>query len=300
MPIPALIGAIGAMASTAIGAYANHQANKKLADQQYKQNKDMWTLQNQYNSPSSQAARYKAAGLNPALAYGGSPVVAGNADTAPQLDYAGAMSSPKYDMPGAFGSFSQMFTNSKTDAETANIRANTARTLKLTDPELKKLNTDILYTESLTDKTKTEIDRLQKDIELTDLSIDEKRTTNEILEKTKQFRIKEYSLQNDLTDAEIREVRKKTAMYDEQINNFIADTKLKVAQRHVAESQKYNVEAQTEVYKEQVKEIAERLKQFKPLVKKLTSEANLTGKEADWFEAKMFLQVLTSCLSALN
>ena len=40
-----------------------------LAQQAFENNKEMWNLMNEYNSPSSQMARYKAAGLNPMLMY---------------------------------------------------------------------------------------------------------------------------------------------------------------------------------------------------------------------------------------
>lgn len=58
-----------------------------------------WNLQNEYNSPIQQLARYREAGLNPNLIYGGSGAVAGNAESAgsspggmPSVDLAGVRS----------------------------------------------------------------------------------------------------------------------------------------------------------------------------------------------------------------
>lgn len=78
MPIPV---AIGAAAITAGGGLANsigqHQTNKqnqRFANEMYNRQKadnlEFWHLQNAYNSPSAQMARYKEAGLNPNLIYG--------------------------------------------------------------------------------------------------------------------------------------------------------------------------------------------------------------------------------------
>lgn len=54
-----------------------------MAQAQYENdyNEKMWNLQNEYNSPSAQMARYKAAGLNPNLIY--SQGSSGNASSAP-------------------------------------------------------------------------------------------------------------------------------------------------------------------------------------------------------------------------
>ena len=74
---PALgpIGAIG-------GALIQNRSNKKLAQYSFNKNVEMWKMQNKYNSPKEQMARYNQAGLNPNLMYGkGTP---GNAQTMPQ------------------------------------------------------------------------------------------------------------------------------------------------------------------------------------------------------------------------
>jgi len=57
-------------------------ANRQLAQEEFDRNKQMWDLQNEYNSPASQMARYEAAGLNKNMIYGqGTP---GNAVSAPR------------------------------------------------------------------------------------------------------------------------------------------------------------------------------------------------------------------------
>lgn len=54
---------------------------KQLMDYQNDINVQNWNMQNAYNSPAAQVQRYKDAGLNTSLIYGGSGAVSGNAET---------------------------------------------------------------------------------------------------------------------------------------------------------------------------------------------------------------------------
>lgn len=97
--------AIGAGISTIGGWLFNRSANKQnrinaererqfqreMADYSWNKDLEMWNLNNQYNSPSAQIARMKEAGLNPALAYGGSGVSGNLSTTTPKYQ--------KYDTP---------------------------------------------------------------------------------------------------------------------------------------------------------------------------------------------------------
>lgn len=66
--------------------------NKEQSLEAYQRDLEMWNLQNEYNSPSSQMARYQAAGLNPLLVYGqGNP---GNASGAPSYNPSSSASRP--------------------------------------------------------------------------------------------------------------------------------------------------------------------------------------------------------------
>lgn len=89
-PIASAITAGAALGSSII----NHFSQRALSNNAFRQNIQMWHAQNQYNSPSAQVGRLMAAGLNPALAYGGSSQVVGNSETPPQLDYSGVAHQP--------------------------------------------------------------------------------------------------------------------------------------------------------------------------------------------------------------
>lgn len=59
-------------------------ANRAAAELAFERQKEMWHLQNAYNSPEAQMRRFKEAGLNPMLIYGqGNP---GNASSMPQYN----------------------------------------------------------------------------------------------------------------------------------------------------------------------------------------------------------------------
>lgn len=93
----AIIGGLGSIVGSAIGANAQRQANiqnMQLAkyqnnwqtaenDKAWLRNVEMWNMQNQYNSPTAQMSRLRQAGLNPNLVYG-SGVTGNNAGSTPQ------------------------------------------------------------------------------------------------------------------------------------------------------------------------------------------------------------------------
>ncbi|WGL31370.1 DNA pilot protein [Dipodfec virus UOA04_Rod_991] len=61
---------------------ANAQ-NMELAQYQNEWNEKMWHMQNEYNTPKNQMARYMEAGLNPNLIYGSGSASAGNSTSTP-------------------------------------------------------------------------------------------------------------------------------------------------------------------------------------------------------------------------
>lgn len=72
MPLPLVIPLIAAGISAIGGIIGNAQqkrANQKLADQQAANNERYLKMQLDYNSPASQMARFREAGLNPYLMY---------------------------------------------------------------------------------------------------------------------------------------------------------------------------------------------------------------------------------------
>lgn len=60
-----------------------NKANMELAKYNWEQQKQMWHMNNEYNKPSAQMARYLEAGLNPNLIYGSGSASAGNSTSTP-------------------------------------------------------------------------------------------------------------------------------------------------------------------------------------------------------------------------
>ena len=130
MPIPAAIGAalIGAGVSGGATIYQN-VANRRAQDRAFEQNRQFWlerfNKEAQYNSPVQQMARYKAAGLNPALMYGGGAGSSGNVSS----PAAQGKVAEKYDLANLAMMSAQtaeiIQKAQKTAAETAYVKAKT-------------------------------------------------------------------------------------------------------------------------------------------------------------------------------
>lgn len=63
-----------------------NSAQMQLAQYQFDKALEMWNMNNEYNSPSSQMQRLKEAGLNPNLVYGNGSVVGNSSSSAPSYD----------------------------------------------------------------------------------------------------------------------------------------------------------------------------------------------------------------------
>lgn len=95
----AIIGGLGSIVGSAIGASSQRRANiqnMELAKYQnnwqtaenekaYARNLEMWNMQNAYNSPTAQMSRLRQAGLNPNLVYGNG-VTGNSSGSAPQYE----------------------------------------------------------------------------------------------------------------------------------------------------------------------------------------------------------------------
>lgn len=76
-------GVIGNLAQLPATWLQNKQ-QQKLQQNEFNQNKKMWELNNQYNSPEMQMARLEAAGLNKNLVYGKGSVVGNTSSEIPK------------------------------------------------------------------------------------------------------------------------------------------------------------------------------------------------------------------------
>lgn len=83
---PALITAVGGLASAGLNALSQartNAVNRQQAEYAFSQQQAAIDRMNEYNSPSQQVLRMKAAGLNPSLAYGADGAMVGNQSDVP-------------------------------------------------------------------------------------------------------------------------------------------------------------------------------------------------------------------------
>lgn len=234
MPIdPITAGALVTAGGSLISGIINHFSNKNLSNNAYKQNVQMWHEQNAYNSPLSQVARLRMAGLNPALAYGASGAVTGTSEQAPQLDYGGVMSQPLINNDWVTNMNSAMTAVAQRKLMDSQVQRNNAATIESLNrgvltgakkefakdyaiQELRgmTLSNDKLYKEcELTDQT---INNVIATRSLTKEQIDSLRYANEFADRTMEARIEATQLQNLETRKRFREIEEKIKNYSSQ------------------------------------------------------------------------------------
>lgn len=111
---------IGSSLGGATEAGFQQDMNEASAKKAFERNLYMWNLNNQYNDPSAQMARLKAAGLNPNLVYGSGSVV-GNTSNSGYGDYGYNVYKPSKNQ--VVQEYQQLLAN---DANILNTQAETA------------------------------------------------------------------------------------------------------------------------------------------------------------------------------
>lgn len=113
------LGGLFGLGGSAMGAKAAQKAvqeqnkgNMELAKYQYQQNLEQWNRENEYNTPTAQMERLKAAGLNPNLMYGDTSA-GGSAASSPtfQAPHLSAYTNQASDYRAVGQQFGQMFEN---------------------------------------------------------------------------------------------------------------------------------------------------------------------------------------------
>lgn len=235
MPLdPVTLSGLITAGSSIISSLVNRGANKSLANNAYRQNMQMWHEQNAYNSPVAQVARLRAAGLNPALAYGGNGAVVGNSEAAPSLDYDGVynqpLMSPDAIMNGiqAAGDVTQMaLSRSQKDLNDARtiteLREGVLKgiDIKYADDSAKAMLANVI---ARTDNVVMDTQRLDKTIDnliatknLTGEQIKQLEYVNEFSDRTMEARVYSANLQPNLTRAQINELNGRVAKYAAEI-----------------------------------------------------------------------------------
>lgn len=214
---------------------ANHFSQRALSNNAYRQNIAMWHQQNLYNSPSAQVGRLMAAGLNPALAYGGSSQVVGNSETPPQLDYAGVAQQPLVS-PDAVMQAQQIasmvkdraLTQQEIELKSAQAASEIARSKILGEESTyaKQFVAEKLRAATLmNDKTYLDCQQVSETIDnliasrnLTKEQIYSLELANEFNDRTMEYRVQATEFMNRETLARVRELNARCAKYSAEIS----------------------------------------------------------------------------------
>lgn len=192
--------------TSGIFAGRQYKYNKKLQDDAFNKNVEMWNMQNAYNAPSAQMQRLGDAGLNPNLVYGNGSVQNTSA-TAPTYQ-AGEV--PKYQQfPADFGKY--MLTALQAD----NLKSQTG--LNRETSALRMAETYQKTLESLGEQLDNA--RKQKDLDLYDTL---KQLEIGILKKQEQSFDYEFGLKSAQTATE----HAKAENFNASSENFRANTRL--------------------------------------------------------------------------
>lgn len=89
----AAIAGAAALASSMFSQTGNYRTQTKILREKFRNDKEMWNMTNEYNSPVQQMQRLKDAGLNPNLVYGGGSVDGNTTSNYPTME---AATAPNY------------------------------------------------------------------------------------------------------------------------------------------------------------------------------------------------------------
>lgn len=241
----------------------SYKEARKLAEYQYSKAVEMWNLQNDYNSPSSQMARLSSAGLNPNLVYGTGSVVGNTTSDYPKFEAPDTSQYQKVLPPDLNGALSIASNVRLQDAQSSNLEAQTQNTLTrlpLNELELSIKKQHLIQEEFKNAKTKIEKDywrelyvaELDK-LEATTLNLDshsylndstrfltdEKRNTEKLSQqsilsqiKLNESTIRRNSVLNKLSIKEIAQLSSIVANYDattygKELDNIINEFLIK-------------------------------------------------------------------------
>lgn len=164
----AIIGGGASLLGQGFNAFSQGKMNKK----QRKWNEKMygiqrqdaladWAMQNEYNSPVSQMARLRDAGLNPHLVYGNGADAQGGTVRSSSVDSWNPRA-PQFDMSGVGSSMMQYYDARMKEAQIDNLKA--ANTVAVQDALLKAAQ--VLQTTASTQKTGVDTERSRFDLGL--------------------------------------------------------------------------------------------------------------------------------------
>lgn len=235
MPNPALLAAlvsgVAGLAGQGLASWTNflmqknaNKTNIQLANEQYARQRADIAAMNAYNSPAAQVVRLRAAGLSPAMMYGGSgATVAGQQSSVPSYDRA-SVQAPQFDASAIASTMADM---SKLPSEILFKNQQT----KWYEKQTEKLAVDIDFAlknnPQLLDKAKYEVEAAKQ-------NVDNLRQEFELkVANTKLANINVDKIAQDM-DIDVVNLMMAITKFPHELLNLDADTALKEMQKYKA------------------------------------------------------------------
>lgn len=224
MPIPAVVAGAGISAlGSIVGNIFGNSGAKRRQDRANRQNIEFWRMQNEYNHPSAQMARLRAAGLNPNMIYGTSPTSAvGNSDgIAPSK-------APEYKIDNPLQDITKFADIRQREAQTNNLSAQ--NTVLAQEAVLKAAQTQKTLGEGVSAKVKGSIDAELRQTSA-DLVREDLRAKKAIsVQQEVEARFKNQSLKNRLLDIHYRAQNARATLHGTQLSNALKKYEIELNQ----------------------------------------------------------------------
>lgn len=209
----AAAAAIGAGLSAAGNVAANalsYEENKKLLEQQNEHQLYLWRLNNEYNTPSNQMARYRAAGINPYLALSNGDLGSGTSSSP-----AGVSNSPQLSAPDFSQAAQMIYGYGLQAAQKRNLESSTGKQ----DAEKDGIEIDNAVKQG---SKLADIERAINEGKLSGVNLEIARNTLNFANDTYQARVKRLNLENDELDQRIslQGLQQKSVEIDNLIKQF--------------------------------------------------------------------------------
>lgn len=223
-----ILGGLFGMGSQA----SANKANMELAKYQNEWNEKMWHMQNEYNLPKNQMARYLDAGLNPNLIYGSGSASAGNSTSVPT---AANMHVEPLPVPNLGEAANQVVSNIRAD--------------RLADADIKQKD-------SVTEYNKSAAQAKKQEAALTALKVIGERYNNDKNEFERPYLKRIYEANVRKLEATAKDYEQKTEWFDVTYNDRI--TQLRQTGANLFK-QGENIDASTKLYIQKSFESAEQV-----------------------------------------
>ena len=326
-PIAAAIMAGAAVAGSAINAASqarqnkkNYKYNKALSEQAFEQNQQMWSMENQYNSPAAQLARYQAAGINPNVLYGqGSDVSSGNSDSTPELEYPAYQGkAPFFDIDNPIQALVTPYQISNIESQTAEnysnvdfLGAKTKRILTLLpheqanlDAKTMQLKTDVTYMNVKIRGLNLDNDlkerTLDANVKCAELQLDLMGAQVDVLKSEKDLnrkKIDQVDKAMQESDARIRKLGEEAAkIFRERTSLYDSIENLNYSRAFETDANTQYISTRTDILQKELSHWDER---FNAEVTQIAMDAGLKGAQISLYEKRVKSFVWTEIISPL-